>query len=458
MKKFVLKSLDYVLSPILMILLCAFVVVSCGSHSSDSATTSTLVDYPKQNEEAVDKELVSPVDVESDAVYIPHEYVVEDDINSAEQLNKFIRENQGGLIIFPENRSIVLDGQLVLNHVKGTTFDFRGSALVFQDDFQGFEKKYIEDKYIGYSTIALMNCRDIRIVNLNIDGNKSMMSPEVRVYGMYVKDSKNVMVEQVQIYDVNFHGIVVSSGTEEITFRKIKFSNNYGSQNSSDVYVANAKGDSVLFEMIEAERDELTGNQVFYIDGYNTTINDLDALRCSIALDYRKGKHKAFDIYADDCDALIYIQSTSKEELPEVEISKVTGVNIQAGTNAATAIGIWSSSEVTLNNISIELDSMAVNAKWGVVIRRFGEVDQISKLTINNLKVTNARDAVVFYRNLNESTVINELEADNYYRYIARVDDTTAVQLINGLIDEKSAVNILVESFAGNEDMIRITN
>lgn len=377
-------------------------------------------------------------------INIPDNLLNENATNSSKKLEEFLTNCSGKTVIFPANKTFVFDEPVSITNVQNIQIDFNKTTLKLPDGFTGWDdaRRYTNYTYVGDSILAVVDAEDVLIYRLKLDGNSQNISPSIGCIGVWVENASSVYFEDLNIANVNYHGIVVSSVTENIGFNGVYLENNFGSTNSSDVYVNNNPSDDVSFNDVTAERTTLVGNQVFYINGFNTNITNILTHNCSVALDYRKGKHTASNITIDSCNATVHIQSTSNRDLPEITVSNLTATNIYAGLKTRAGLGIWSAASAYFENVSLSFAEDATTNLYGVIIRRFSREDTIANVYFKNLTIENTGMAAIYYNNLNNSTKVESLTATQVENNLLRGENCTAIQVINSIMSENTSIYV----------------
>jgi hypothetical protein len=135
----------------------------------------------------------------------------------------------------------------------------------------------------------------------------------------------------------------------------------------------------------------------------------------------------------ENCNAVLYIQTTTLEEIADVTINNIQGINISPGTNTNTGLGIWSAGRVRLTDVVLEYSDDSDTALWGMIIRRFNDDYSIKDVVITNLTISGTTGSVIYYKNLDESVKINGLKILDYKNKLFRVEETTASQIVESL-------------------------
>ncbi len=404
--------------------------VNKGDNLDEQVTEVTDINS-KEGADEIEVEPLVPL-----AVRVPDAYVSEGRINSSSELNQFIESCGSRFITFPYSREVVFDGPIIIQNLEDKVIDFNSTTFLFADDFEGwgYREQRPNDIYVGNSLICILNNTRLKIKNLVIDGNKQNISPDVSCIGLWAENGQELDFENLKVVNTGFHGIVISKNTKDFTFNQLYLENNYGSDNSSDVYIINDSLSNCDFKHVMASRDALVGDQVFYIDGYNTDIESFHAYNCNIGIDYRRGSHKARLLTFDTCNSTVHIQSTSNIDLPQVEIEDIVGENLMAGSNTRSGLGIWDAKFVHIENVYLEYAEEATTNQWGIVIRRFSDNDTIEEVVIDELTIVNTKFASIHYDNLTSPTTIKKLKVKGIEEYVYRVDQCEGSQLIEEII------------------------
>jgi len=409
----------------------AFIVLSI----TNKTPMTVISEIPSQSSERLSPTNDHLPEVDDRIVEVPNDLLQENTINSSDNLNAFLRQCQGKIVLFPSNAKFIFDGPIIINKLTDITIDFNNTTITYPDGYTGWDSLTIanSDVFIGNSLISVSDSDQIDIRRLILDGKKDAIDLLDLCVAIWIQDSSDVRMFDCEIKEINYHGIVIYDDTPGLLFDNLVLTNNFGSQNSSDVYISNSESSSADFIDITASRLKLEGNQVFYINGYNTTITGFKAYNCGTGLDYRKGTHTASDIYMENCNAVLYIQTTTLEEIADVTINNIQGINISPGTNTNTGLGIWSAGRVRLTDVVLEYSDDSDTALWGMIIRRFNDDYSIKDVVITNLTISGTTGSVIYYKNLDESVKINGLKILDYKNKLFRVEETTASQIVESL-------------------------
>ncbi len=376
-------------------------------------------------------------------VVVPKELLVENSVNQASKIRSFIEEHNGESIVFPDSGTYFFDRPIVIANMNNTVIDFNHTVIKIKDGFTGWSDalRFGNSVYIGDAAVGVVDSKDTMIKGLVVDGNKSRVSSQVQTIGIWVGQCDNVTFYDNEVKNVSYHGIVLGDGTKNVRFEQLKLRNNFGSDNCSDVYINNKETDSSYFEGVDARRDTLSGDKVFYIDGYNSNIKDLYTYNCSVGIGYRKGTHYAEDLYMERCNSTIYIISTTNTNFADVTVKNLKGINIRAEANTRTGLGIWAVKKARFENVYLEFGDDVTTGNWGVVIRRINPQHSISDVRLKNVTVVNSVNAAVYYEDLVETTIVDGLTAYTKDGYVLRTYNVSSNQYIDYIVSENTSID-----------------
>jgi hypothetical protein len=417
------------------------------------AVEEPVVEVPAVEEPVVVEPAVEEI---ANAAYVPSSLLSEGKVNDATPIEAFLSANNGKTIIFPGG-TYELDAPLDVVNLTDTVIDFNNTTFKFRDGFSGWSsaEKSAGGSYIGDAVIGFVGNNNVTVKNMSIDGNRDGMSMEQRTIGIWVVNSENIDFIDAEIINVNYHGLVIYGGTKDVHFEGLHLKDNYGSWQCSDVYIANGTSDDCSFNDTFAERtflETMDGCQVFYIHGYNSTITNLEIVNCSIGVDYRLGTHYGENFVMDNVNGVVYVQSVNNTERATVVIKNVTATNIQADINTRAAVAIWDTDSAYFENINLTFSEETTTGNYGILLRRFGSEDVIKNVKFKDVKILNSDYAAVYYLNMNETSVIENLVADPDNGYLLGADNTTATQTVTNITSTSNSIsdtnNVINETFA----------
>jgi hypothetical protein len=423
----------------------------------EPAVAEPAVEEPIVEEPSVEEPIVEEPTVEepTNAVYVPSSLLSAGKVNDATPIEAFLSANNGKSIIFPGG-TYELDAPLDVVNLTDTVIDFKNTTFRFQDGFSGWTsaEKSAGGSYIGDAVIGFVGNKNVTVKNMSIDGNRDGMSMEQRSVGIWVVNSENIDFIDAEIINVNYHGLVIYGGTKDVHFEGLHLKDNYGSQQDSDVYLSNNTTDSCSFNNTFAERTVLEtkdGGQVFYIHGYNSTITNLEIKNCNIGVDYRQGTHYGENFVMDNINGVVYVQSVDNVKRANIVIKNLTATNIQAAINTRAAVAIWDADSAYFENINLIFSEETTTGNYGILLRRFGSADVVSNVKFKDVTILNSDYAAVYYLNMNETSVIENLVADPDNGYTLRADSTIAIQTVTNITSTNKTIsdinNVINETF-----------
>lgn len=317
-------------------------------------------------------------------------------------------------IKLPKNAVITLTEPYMISGLRNCMIDFNGCVFVLSDNYSPAGKP---------AAVIVQNCDNVTLKNLTIEGNKEN-NIDNHTFGLIITKSQRVTVRDLKVSNINYHGIWVRAETPGTKFFDLILENNYGLLTSSDVYVDNLPTDSVEFVRVTVTRDEGMGQQVFYFNGYNSTIDGLTASNIyNVVIDYRHGHNVLKNLRADNCSTLFVVKRDAN-----VIASDVVGTNCNPG-KAVSAIRIQSCESVAIKNTTID------GLNYGLRIDS-GDGGVIQNVKVTDFKSNGAKTAAIRLANIDNSCVLENIElSPQDMGYTLYLKGCTAPQYVNGLTE-----------------------
>ena len=376
--------------------------------------------------------------------YLPDELLVDEPLNPSQTLETFLNNCSNKKVVFPRNKTFVLERQLVIHHVENLEIDFNGCTIKLPDNLSWNKTRYDTGAYVPLAAITVHDSKNITFKNYTIDGNSPNIDPEQWCIGLWLSNINGFSSVNGSFKYCNYHHIVIYPGTKDINFVGTYFKDHGGASNPagiSDVYVANSPEDNFSFIDTTVDNTALRERQAqcFYISGYNGLIDTVHANNCSIPLDVRKGTHIAKNFTINNAELMLMIQPNpiNSTEFANLTASNFTGINIQGKSNGGAAgVYIVGCEKVHLNNFVINMDPAAEYSWYGIRIRKFYDAYPVKDVVISDIEISNPRVSSLMFQYLVDSVSVNNIKSVNA-PYAIREDYCT----INQYVENLSLVN-----------------
>jgi len=351
-------------------------------------------------------------------IYLPDDFL-NNVSNPGAQISSYLSGSSQKIIVFPLNKTWTLEQQVKLIGMKNTTVDFNGCTLRMPDSC-GFTPAY--DRY----ALAVLNSSSCTLKGINLDGNRlgNVGNDE---YGIVIGESANLAIQNSTFHDFTHHAIVIYKNTPLLEFDNTTVYDNFGMNTCADIYIENGTTDSVSFSNTKAYRKFGSGNQVFYVNGFNSSIDDVSAKDVRVVADYRRGKHSLKNVVTDHCQMVIIIQGASAELIA----SGIIGTNLETAHGLDSGLYIYACTSANLENIHLE-SLLSVKKPFGL---RFNA--GAHKVMGNNISIKNAYTACLEYDEVGESIYLSNIilarDFPQTLGYSIRVSHCTAHQYIKSL-------------------------
>ena len=373
----------------------------------------------------------------NEKVYLPEELLNDNPINPSRALETFLNNCSNKKVIFPREKTFVLERQLVIHHVKNLEIDFNGCTIQLPDNL-AWARRYDTGKSIALNAITVYDSQNITFSNYIIDGNSDNISINKSCNGLLITDVNCFSSNNGFIKSLNYHQLVIYPGTRNITFNNTLFKDHGGVvSGKSDVYVENNPNDDFSFINTRVINTAIKENQgqLFYINGYNGYFDTVYAENVVCALDLRKGNHVARNFTVTNSKEVLVMQSNPKsEEIPSIVASDFTGININGSKSGGGASGVYivACDSCNLSNFSIEMDSTSNSSWYGFRIRKYNENKAINDVVITNTEVKNAQNAAFMMQCLESKSILENITVTNT-PYALKSDSCTSIQLVKKL-------------------------
>lgn len=302
-----------------------------------------------------------------------------------------------------------MESPIWIDGVRDAVIDFNHSIIRLPDAY-AYEPEYER------IAVGMKNCSNVLIKNLVIDGNRANNDGNDCI-GLMINDCSNVQIIGANIHDVIHHGVWVSSNTPGTRFDDLVVEDNYGHERAADIYISNNASDTVEFHGVTATREGHHGNQVFYVNGYNTLIED-----CNFhgihgrAVDYRKGAHVLRRVEAVECANVLVVNGAEVDLVAE----DIRAIKCDTENNLNEVVRFTGCKRARLSNIHAECDP----DDWKYYCLRLSAASpgDIQDVLITNLTCINAQFASIYMTGLDTSVVIDgciiDSKASAYTLYI----------------------------------------
>lgn len=316
----------------------------------------------------------------------------------SQALEEFLNNCNNKKVVFPHNKTIVLERQLVIYGVDSLEIDFNGCTIQLPNNC-AWKVRYDTGEYVPLSAITVHNSSNITLKNYAIDGNSSNISADQRCIGLWLSNTNGFSSINATYKYCNYHQIVIYPGTKNICFTKTTFKDHGGASKPagiSDVFVANDPDDNFSFIDTTVDNTALRERQAqcFYISGYNGVIDTVNTNNCSVPLDVRKGTHIAKNFTINNAELMLMVQPNpiGSTEFANLTASNFTGTNIKGKRNCGAAgVYIVGCEKVHLNNFLIKMNPKSKYSWYGVRVRKYYSEYPLKNIKITNTEVLNSK-------------------------------------------------------------------
>jgi len=101
--------------------------------------------------------------------YLPAELLVDNPINPSQALENFLNSCSNKKVVFPLNKTFVLERQLAIHNVENLEIDFNGCTIQLPDECN-WDVRYDTGEYVPISAITIHSSINIKFSNYIIDG------------------------------------------------------------------------------------------------------------------------------------------------------------------------------------------------------------------------------------------------------------------------------------------------
>jgi len=394
-----------------------------------------------------------PGNSSTDAISLPAALLANDLKDPAQALANFLNTCSGKEVVFPADRTYVLEKQLVIHDVSGLQIDFNGCTFKLPDNCS-IPSRSDTGHYVPENTaVVVHDVSDLTISNYTIDGNKAHISSSTWCTGLAVMNADGFESNNGSFKNSNYHQIIigptnVSAYNTDIVFRDTFFKDHGGASGGagiSDVYVSNRITDDFSFIDVTVDNTSLKEYsqqaQCFYIAGHNGYFENVDTNNCAVPLDVRYGKHTARNFTVNNAEMVLMLQpypgGNGSNGYADVTASNFKGRNIQGSvTGGATGVYVIGCDSCHLDDFDIEMDPTSPYAWYGIRIRKFYSQFPISDVEISNSTITGFKTAGLRMEGLNESAQFSniELTSASSGTYGVMTATCTAYQYLTGLV------------------------
>lgn len=350
-------------------------------------------------------------------VYLPDELLGNNPDTPSRNLEAFINSCSNKKVMFPSNKTFVLERQLVIHHVNNIEIDFNGCTFQLPDNLS-WTTRYDTGGYVAINAITVHDSRNVTLSNYIIDGNSANISPDKWCTGLWLFNTEGFYSINGSYRNCNYHHIVIYPGTKNLLFTDTFFKDHGGASKPagiSDVFVSNDPSDDFSFINTIVDNSELKDRQgqCFYIAGYNGFIDTVNTNNCSVPLDIRKGTHIANNFTVNNAELILTVQPypNGSAELANLTASNFIATNIIGQSNGgASGVYIVGCEQCHLDNFKIYLDPTANYSWYGIRIRKYYDNFDVKNVNIKNIEVINSRVAGIISEDLTESTQIKDVK------------------------------------------------
>jgi len=358
----------------------------------------------------------------SETVYISKDiYEGSDDISR--RLERFLRTCSYKKVVFPPDKVFILERQLVVYDVQNMEIDFNNCTLKLPDDCRWRARHDIKGYYVYESVLGFYNCSGIRISNLKIDGNRYKLTGSGSFFGIVLNDIKGFTCNNLYVAKVNYHPVFIYKNTQGIKFCNTKFEDNGDEiiNGKSEVYVENNPDDDFAFYDTYIERTldggKIKSGQVFYVNGYNGTVDGVVAKRIGSVFDCRIGSHYFSNIIVDECELPFIVQPYPNAEAgdaPSIYVKNVKAKNCYGSSESGAALlCIVGCNEAVIEDVYLEATSdPKAKYKWyGLRIYNFKsyENNPAKNVALKNIKIKGPEKAGIFISKIKDDVIAENI-------------------------------------------------
>ncbi len=432
--------------------------VLIGSSSGEIGENSTPGSQAPIDDVPADFDPVTDDPIDStpspaDAVYLPAALLNADVANPSQALQNFLNACSGKTVVFPANKTYVLEKQLVIHHVSDLEIDFNGCTFKLPNNCSIASRSdtghYIPDN----TAVVVHDVTNLSMYNYNIDGNKANIASTTWCTGLAIMNADGFTSVNGSFRNCNYHHIImgptnVSAYNKDILFKETYFKDHGGASGGagiSDVYVSNRSTDDFSFIGVVVDNTRLkeytTQAQCFYIAGFNGYFEDVVTNNCAVPLDIRYGSHVAKNFKVTNAEMVLILQpypgGNGGNGYAKLTASDFDGKGIKGGaTGGATGLYIIGCERCHLDDFNIEMDPESAYAWYGIRVRKYYPQFPVNDVVVTNTTVEYFKTAGLIMEGLNASTNFKDLELVSAVSstYGVKTTTCTAYQYLTGLV------------------------
>jgi len=413
-------------------------------------------------DKSIDENAPVPAAVKtSGTVYLPEELKSGSSQEPSKALEAFINTCSNKKVIFPENRTFVLERQLVIHDVENLVIDFNGCVIRMPDDCS-WATRYDTGQSVDLRAVTIHDSVNVAISNYRIDGNSSNIDTDNWCVGLWLQDVKSFTSANGAFVDNNYHQIVIYGGTKDIIFQETYFRDHGGATGGagiSDVFVHNNSDDDFSFIGVEVDNTALRErqDQCFYIAGHNGYFENVVTNNCSVPLDIRYGKHIARDFWITNAERVLILQpypyGNGSAGYARLTASNFTGKKIKGSIDGAAGLYIIGCDRCHLDDFDIEMDLASSNSWYGIRIRKYYSAYPVKEVVITNTNVENSSIANILMERLDASATMKNITATGAGRTVYGVKTSSCYA--NQYVEDLVAFNCIKYSSPDNMLVLR---
>jgi len=346
----------------------------------------------------------------------------------------------GKKVIFPANKTFYISNALY------PTFS---NAFI---DFNGCTLALGASNPTNTRILTLAFCDNSTIVNLNFDGDKGARSSSSQDIALWIDSTSNLTLDNLYFHDVDYHPIVISPGTPNLYFGAMRFYNNYGAGNNSDIYVSNDSLSNVTFKSLVGNLSSYQQTDLLYDHGWNVNVGSINATNYDIVATQRTGAGFIGSIIGQNCGGLLMVQSdggtsNNQYDYPSLTVNSIIGRGIKGESSIQSAIYVDLANNVKINKADIQFDSTSAYNQSGVKISGYYNTGtQINNLELDNITVSNAKLMGVYCAHTRNPILLKNLVVNNTPTGIQTDSVTASIAVLdytfNGVTSNSSVTGV----------------
>lgn len=330
---------------------------------------------------------------------------------------KISTAEKGDKIIFPRKKQLTISKSIVFQSLQSVSIDFRGTKIKLSHDAV-LSSLYLDSYILDPAVVAIVSCDNIKINNINIDGNKDERISDSRIVGIALCGATGEFNNST-VKNCSYHHIVISDNSN-LVFNNTTFLNLGNLGGHSDVYTsdANLNVQTRWFNTISKRPSSSVGDntgQVFYFGGGNNYVYGLRCENCHLSVDQRSGSLYATNIYMNVAGPMCFCSYPHQESGTEANIV-IDGIEIHNMYYTGVAnsyLYITACNKFHLMNAKIYPSDSSTIPYSNIRIRKYYDHLDIRDIVIDNFAIKNAGDSCpivgIVFENVSNIYAFNNL-------------------------------------------------